>query len=35
MFTFFDRVAKSQSYALMMDDRLERGPALPVTTGRA
>ena len=30
MRAFFDRVARTQSYALMMDERLERGPALPV-----
>ncbi|MGI5519961.1 FAD-dependent monooxygenase [Micromonospora sp. CA-259024] len=30
MVAFFDSVARSQSYALMMDDRLERGPVLPV-----
>ncbi|MFE6992320.1 FAD-dependent monooxygenase [Streptomyces pharetrae] len=29
MYVFFDTVARGQSYGLMLDDRLERGPVLP------
>jgi 2-polyprenyl-6-methoxyphenol hydroxylase-like FAD-dependent oxidoreductase len=29
MRAFFDRIAMAQSYSLMMDRRLERGPVLP------
>jgi 2-polyprenyl-6-methoxyphenol hydroxylase-like FAD-dependent oxidoreductase len=31
MYAFFDSVARGQSYSLMLDERLARGPALPRT----